>query len=538
MKKIDIFDSTLRDGAQGEGISFSVDDKLKILQRLDDFGVSFAEAGNPGSNPKDLDFFRRARSLKLNNTKLVAFGSTRRKDVSVENDDNVKAILDADTEYAAVFGKSWRLHTETILNVSPDENLSMIRDTLSFLKQNGRKVIFDAEHFFDGYKDSPEFALSVLNTAERAGAELIVLCDTNGGCFPDEIGRITEEAVKASGVPIGIHCHNDIGCAVACSVAAVKAGAVHVQGTFIGIGERCGNANLSTIIPDLQLKLGYECVPKESADKLTETARYIAEIANVKLSGSMPYVGRNAFGHKGGMHADGVAKTTKSFEHIPPEFVGNSRSFLLSEVSGKSTVLSKLKSFDSKLDKSSPETSRILARLKELESVGYQFEAAGASFELLVLKELGRFLPFFKIEHFHVISTQSYDVNEINKANAMVKIKVGSRFEITADEGDGPVNAIDRALRKALEVFYPQLRKTHLVDYKVRVIAAGDSTAAITRVLIESTDGEKVWTTVGASKDIIDASLKALLDSIEYFLHIKAEEARKPTSGKTGERKR
>ncbi len=538
MQKIDIFDSTLRDGAQGEGISFSVDDKLKILQRLDDFGVSFVEAGNPGSNPKDLDFFKRARSLKLNNTKLVAFGSTRRKDVSVENDDNVKAILDADTEYTAVFGKSWQLHTETILNVSPNENLSMIRDTLSFLKQNGRKVIFDAEHFFDGYKYSPEFALSVLKTAESAGADLIVLCDTNGGCFPDEIGRITEEAVKASCVSIGIHCHNDIGCAVACSIAAIKAGAVHVQGTFIGIGERCGNANLSTLIPNLQLKLGYNCVPDGSADKLTETARYIAEIANVKLSGSMPYVGRNAFGHKGGMHADGVAKTPKSFEHIPPECVGNSRSFLLSEVSGKSTVLSKLKSFDSKLDKSSPETSRILARLKELESAGYQFEAAGASFELLVLKELGRFLPFFKIEHFHVISTQSYDVNEINKANAIVKIKVGSRYEITADEGDGPVNAIDRALRKALEVFYPQLRKTHLVDYKVRVIAAGDSTAAITRVLIESTDGEKVWTTVGASKDIIDASLKALLDSIEYFLHIKAEEARKPTSGKTGERKR
>ncbi len=536
MKKVEIFDSTLRDGAQGEGISFSVDDKLKILQRLDDFGVAFAEAGNPGSNPKDLEFFKKAKTLELKNTKLVAFGSTRRKDVSAETDDNVKAILDADTEYAAVFGKSWRLHTEVILNVTPEENLSMIRDTVSCLKKNGRKVIFDAEHFFDGFKDSPRFALSVLKTAEEAGAELLVLCDTNGGAFPDEIARITEEAVKASNIPIGIHCHNDIGCAVACAVAAVKAGAVQVQGTFIGIGERCGNTNLSTLIPDLQLKLGYDCVPSESVEKLTETARYIAEIANVKLAGSMPYVGRNAFGHKGGMHADGVAKEPKSFEHIPPETVGNSRNFILSEVSGKSAVLSKLKNFDRKLDKSSPETVRILKKLKELESMGYQFEAAGASFELLILKELGRFQPFFQIEHFHVISTQSYDTKEINKANAMVKIKVGNRFEITADEGDGPVNAIDRALRKALEVFYPRLRKAHLVDYKVRVIAAGDSTAAITRVLIESTDGEKVWTTVGASKDIIDASLKALLDSIEYFLHVKAEEARKPTSKKTSER--
>ncbi len=536
MRKIDIFDSTLRDGAQGEGISFSVDDKLKILQRLDDFGVAFAEAGNPGSNPKDLEFFKRAKTLKLKNTKLVSFGSTRRKGVSVENDDSITAILNTDTEYAAVFGKSWRLHTETILSVSPEENLLMISDTVSYLKQKGRKVIFDAEHFFDGYKDNPEFALTVLKTAEEAGAELIVLCDTNGGCFPDEIGSITEEAVKAAKIPIGVHCHNDTGCAVACSIAAVKSGAVHVQGTFIGIGERCGNTNLSALIPDLQLKLGYGCIPSESMEKLTETARYIAEIANVKLAGSMPYVGRNAFGHKGGMHADGVAKEPKSFEHIFPETVGNSRNFLLSEVSGKSTILSKLKSFDKKLDKSSRETVRILEKLKELESLGYQFEAAGASFELLVLKELGRFQPFFHIEHFHVISTQSYGTKEINKANAMVKIKVGNRFEITADEGDGPVNAIDKALRKALEVFYPQLRKAHLVDYKVRVIAAGDSTAAITRVLIESTDGEKVWTTVGASKDIIDASLKALLDSIEYFLHIKAEEARKPTARKTSER--
>lgn len=526
MKKIEIFDSTLRDGAQGEGISFSADDKLKILQKLDTFGITFTEAGNPGSNPKDLEFFRRAKGLKLKNTKLVAFGSTRRKNADVKDDENVNALLTADTEYAAIFGKCWMLHVETILNTTAEENFAMIFDTVSYLTGKGKKVFFDAEHFFDGYKDNPEFALEALRTAERAGACGLVLCDTNGGCFPDEIGEITAKAVAAVNIPVGIHCHNDSGCAVACSLAAVKAGAVQIQGTFIGIGERCGNTNLSTVIPDLQLKMGYECVPEGSMNELTETACYIAEIANTKLAGSMPYVGRNAFGHKGGMHADGVAKNPKTFEHIPPESVGNSRNFLLSEVSGRSTVLSKLKSFDSKLDKSSPETMRIMDKLKALENSGYQFEAAAASFELLVLKELGRFQPFFQIDHFHVISTQSYSVEGCEKANAMVKIKVGSKFEITADEGDGPVNAIDRALRKALEVFYPQLKRTHLVDYKVRVIAAGDSTAASTRVLIESTDGEKVWTTVGASKDIIDASLKALLDSIEYFLYLKSEEAR------------
>ena len=526
MEKIEIFDSTLRDGAQGEGISFSADDKLKILKSLDSFGVDYAEAGNPGSNPKDLEFFRRAKDIKLKNTKLVAFGSTRRKSVKPEEDDNLNALLTADTEYIAIFGKSWRLHTEVILAVTPEENLEMISDTVSYLTANGKKVIFDAEHFFDGLKDSPDFALSTLRAAEKAGAAAVVLCDTNGGSFPEEIGEITGEAVKAVNIPVGIHCHNDSGCAVACTLAAVKAGARQVQGTFIGIGERCGNTNLSTVIPNLQLKMGYDCVPEESMAALTETACYIAEIANIKLAGSMPYVGRNAFGHKGGMHADGVAKNPKTFEHIPPETVGNERSFLLSEVSGRSTVLSKLSNFDGSLDKNSPETKRIMEKLKRLESVGYQFEAAGASFELLVLKELGRFQPFFRIEHFHVVSNQNYAIEGLEKANAMVKIKVGDRFEITADEGDGPVNAIDKALRKALEVFYPQLKKTHLIDYKVRVIAAGDSTAAVTRVLIESTDGERVWTTVGASKDIIDASLIALLDSIEYYLYHKAEEAR------------
>ncbi len=519
--KAEIFDSTLRDGAQGEGISFSADDKVKILQKLDAFGISFVEAGNPGSNPKDIEFFQKAAKLKLKNAKIVAFGSTRRKNVKAEEDENLAALAGAGTDYVAVFGKSWLLHVNIILGVTPEENLAMISDTISFLRARGKKVFFDAEHYFDGFKDNPEYALKVLQTAEKAGACALVLCDTNGGCFPDEIAEITAKSKAAVKAKIGIHCHNDNGCAVAGTLAAVKAGASHVQGTFIGIGERCGNTNLSTVIPDLQLKLGYECVPKNSMQSLTETARYIAEVANIKLAGSMPYVGRSAFGHKGGMHADGVAKDPATFEHIPPETVGNERSFLLSEVSGRSTILSKLENFDKSLDKNSPETLRIMERLKKLESKGYQFEAAGASFELMVLKELGRFKPFFTIEHFHVISTQNYAIEGREKANAMVKVKVGDKYEITADEGDGPVNAIDRALRKALEVFYPKLKKMHLEDYKVRVIAAGDSTAARTRVLIESTDGKDVWTTVGASKDIIDASLMALLDSIEYFLYHK-----------------
>lgn len=526
MKKIEIFDSTLRDGAQGEGISFSADDKLKILQRLDEFGVTYVEAGNPGSNPKDLEFFRRARNMELKNTKLVAFGSTRRKNITAEEDANLNALLSAETEYVTVFGKSWLLHVDVILDTDPEENLAMIRDTIEYLTSKGRKVIFDAEHFFDGYKDNGEYAVKTLKTAEEAGAVAAALCDTNGGCFPEEITEIVKAAVDSVKIPVGIHCHNDCGCAVANTLAAVEAGASQIQGTFIGIGERCGNTNLSTVIPNLQLKLGIECVSGESMSRLTETACYIAEIANIKLAGSMPYVGRSAFGHKGGMHADGVAKCPKTFEHIPPESVGNERNFLLSEVSGRSTVLNKLSEFDKSLGKNSPETKRIMEKLKKLEGAGYQFEAAGASFELLVLKELGRFQPFFRIEHFHVISTQNYAIDGLEKANAMVKVKVGDRSEITADEGDGPVNAIDRALRKALELFYPQLKRTHLIDYKVRVIAAGESTAALTRVLIESTDGESVWTTVGASKDVIGASLMALLDAIEYYLYHKEEEKR------------
>lgn len=518
MPRIEIFDSTLRDGAQGEGISFSVDDKLKILKKLDEFGVDFVEAGNPASNPKDLEFFKKASGLGLSSAKLVAFGSTRRKNTSCEEDEGLAALIGANTRYVSVFGKSWKLHVEDILAVTPEENLAMIGDTISFLAKKGKRVIFDAEHFFDGWKDDCNYALSVVKTAQNAGAEIISLCDTNGGTFPDEIAKIVKDVKKQLKIRLAIHTHNDMDCAVAGAISAVKAGCEQVQGTFIGIGERCGNANLSAIIPTLQLKMGYDVVSDENLKMLTETARYIAEVANIKLARSMAYVGASAFAHKGGMHADGVAKNPKTYEHVEPETVGNERNFLLSEVAGRSAILSRLQRFDKTLDKNSPVTERVLARLKELEAQGMKFEAAVASFEILILKETGRFKPHFEIEHFHVISSHEFG-NGNEKANALIKVKVGKEFEITADEGDGPVNAIDKALRKALEVFYPALKKMHLVDFKVRVISASESTAANTRVLIESTDGEHSWTTVGASQDIISASMMALVDSLEYMLY-------------------
>ncbi len=520
MKKTEIFDSTLRDGAQGEGISFSVSDKLKIAESLDRFGVDYIEAGNPFSNPKDAEFFRQAEKMHFDNAKLVAFGSTIRKNTEPEDDESVAALLSAGTKHIVVFGKAWDLHVDCILGTTLEENLKMISSTICYLRSKGRTVFFDAEHFFDGYKANPAYALEVIKIAEKAGAEVIVLCDTNGGSFPDEISRSVKEARKAVRTTLGIHCHNDTGCADANTIAAVKAGVSHIQGTFTGMGERCGNAALSTVIPDLQLKLGYNIVSPEKLRTLTKTARFINEVANIRLPRNLPYIGNSAFAHKGGMHADGVAKNSKTFEHIDPSLVGNKRNFLLSEVSGRSAVLSKLHAFDDTLTKSSCETKQITEKMKELENDGFQFEAAAASFELLVRKELGKFTQHFEIDHYRIISSMdSLDGQAFTeKANAIVKVRVGDKYEITADEGEGPVNAMDKALRKALEVFYPELKKMHLVDFKVRVVASSDSTAAVTRVLIESTDGENTWTTVGASRDIINASVIALKDSIEYML--------------------
>ena len=515
-KRIEIFDSTLRDGAQGGNINFSAQDKFNIMQLLDDFGVDYIEAGNPASNPKDMEFFQMAADYSLKNAKLVAFGSTRRKGMTAPEDANVQALARANAPIAAIFGKSWDLHVTEILRTTEEENLNMIMETIAYIVSLGKEVFFDAEHFFDGYKANPAYAVKVIQAAEKAGASRIVLCDTNGGCLPDEVFAITQKAVEAVAVPVGIHCHNDTDCAVASSLVAVKAGALQIQGTFIGIGERCGNANLSAIIPGLALKMGLECGGSGSLAELTRTARAIAEIANIPLADGKPYVGKSAFAHKGGMHVDGVRKNPVSFEHLPPETVGNQRNFLLSEVSGRTVILSKLSRFAPELTKDSPETIEIIDLLKEKEYKGFQYEAAEASFELLVKKHLGSLEDFFQIEYFKIIGEKSGETQ--NPSSAIVKVKVGDRTEIAAGEGDGPVNAIDKALRSALKIFYPILDSVHLIDYKVRVMDSAAATAAVVRVLIESTDGEAVWTTVGASADIINASVTALVDSIEYKL--------------------
>lgn len=518
-----MYDSTLRDGAQAQGISFSVEDKLKIVERLDKLGISYIEAGNPGSNPKDLEFFERVGKIKLKHAKIIAFGSTRRVNISVEDDANVKSLLKADTTAIAIFGKSWDFHVTDILKTTLDENLKMIFDTISFFKSKGKEVVFDAEHFFDGYKANPDYAMKSLEAAADAGADSLCLCDTNGGSFPNEIYEITLKVVKEFNVDVGIHCHNDTGMAVANSIMAVQGGAVQVQGTINGFGERSGNANLCTIIPNLQLKAGCDCIPQECISDLTSTARYVSGIANVIHDERAPYVGRFAFAHKAGMHADAVNKNTTAYEHISPETVGNERLFLMSEVAGRSAVLNLINNVDNTITKDSPQTKEILEKLKELEFKGYQYEGAESSFELIIRKVLGKYKPFFELGEFKVV------VNEpsISSANssAMIKIKVDGQNEITADEGDGPVNALDRAVRKALERFYPQIREMKLTDYKVRVLDSTSATAARVRVLIESTDGKEVWTTIGVSTDIIEASWQALVDSIEYKL-IKDKEER------------
>ncbi|WHH57202.1 citramalate synthase [Petroclostridium sp. X23] len=517
MNKVYIYDSTLRDGAQAEGISFSVEDKLKIVERLDKLGVDYIEAGNPGSNPKDLEFFERVKKMKLSNIKLAAFGSTRRVGIKVEDDNNVQSMLQADTPAVAIFGKSWDLHVIDILKTSPEENLHMIRDTVAFFKDNGKEIIYDAEHFFDGYKANSKYAMQTLSAAVEGGAHCLVLCDTNGGCFPLEIYEITKKVCEMfEGVQVGIHCHNDTGMAIANSILAVQAGAVHVQGTFNGFGERCGNANLCTIIPDLQVKLGIECIPADNMSKLTPVARFVSEIANVAHDERAPYVGNAAFAHKGGMHIDGVTKNPKTFEHINPEVVGNERRFLMSEVAGRSSILSKINQVAPELTKDSPETKQIIDRLKALEHEGYQFEGAESSFELVIRKELGKYTPFFELEHFKAIVNEPS--GDTHSSSALIKIVVDGEEEITAAEGDGPVNALDKALRKALERFYPQLKDMHLTDFKVRVLDSKTATAAKVRVLIESTDGERIWSTVGVSTDIIEASWKALVDSLVYKL--------------------
>jgi 2-isopropylmalate synthase len=517
MSQVVAYDSTLRDGAQAQGVSFTVEDKLKIVQRLDALGIGYIEAGNPGSNPKDLVFFERVCALKLKHAKIIAFGATRKPNISAAADNNLQSLLLAKTDAVAIFGKSWDYQVTDILRTTLDENLAMIGDSVAFLKSKGKEVVFDAEHFFDGYKANADYAMKTLQAATDAGSSVLCLCDTNGGTFPDEVFTITQKVVASFKVQVGIHCHNDCEMAVANSVAAVKAGAVQVQGTMNGIGERCGNANLCSIIPNVQLKLGLSCIPKENMANLASSARFVSEVANMMFNDKAAYVGNDAFSHKGGMHIDAVSKNPISYEHINPALVGNSRHILVSEVAGRSALLAKINAVDATLTKDSIETKRILEHLKSLENDGYQFESAESSFDLLIHKLLGKFEPFFTLNDYKV-SVQEYAENRSNNAVANVNITVNNQTEAVKAEGDGPVNALDKAIRKALERFYPQITEVKLVDYKVRVLDSDKATAAKVRVLIESADQNSSWTTIGVSTDIIDASWRALCDAIEYKL--------------------
>lgn len=526
-KTMEIFDSTLRDGAQSEGISFSVTDKIKIVEALDAFGIPFIEAGNPGSNPKDLEFFEAIQGMTLKHSNIVAFGATRRKNILVEEDANVQSLLKAGTEHVAIFGKSWDFHVTDIIHATLEENLNMIEDTLRFFTEKGKAVAYDAEHFFDGYKANPDYAMKTLGAAVRGGAKRLVLCDTNGGCLPSEVFTITEKVVATfPDTIIGMHTHNDGGMAVANAIMGVEAGARHVQGTLVGFGERCGNANLSTIIANLELKMATPCVPEGELENLTALAKQVSEIANIIHDDQMPYVGKKAFTHKGGMHIDGVTKNSKSFEHISPEAVGNERHFLMSEVAGRSSILKKIQKVAPQITKTSPETAQIMARLKELEHEGYQFEGAESTFELVIRKQLGKYKPFFELENFKTMGERP-DADSLFSSFAMVKVNVEGEAKMVAAEGDGPVNALDKALRQALENFYPELKKVHLTDYKVRVLDGKEASAAKVRVLITSTDGIRDWTTVGVSTDIVEASLTALIDSIEIKLLKDIEEKMK-----------
>ncbi len=523
MKKIQIFDSTLRDGAQGEGISYSVTDKLAIVRALDDFQVDYIEAGNPTSNPKDIAFFEQLQGVKLHHARLCAFGSTARKGVKPEEDQGLLSLLNTEAQAVSIFGKSWDLHVEKVIKATLEENLDLVYSTIQFLKKEGREVIFDAEHYFDGAIHNQDYAIKVLGAAHDAGADCLCLCDTNGGTLPhlitSHVNLVRERFPTAK---IGIHCHNDTGCAVASSIAAVLSGATQVQGTFVGTGERCGNADLSIIIPNLQLKMGYDCVGSDLSG-LFSKVRHICELSNIGVYPSKPYVGDSAFAHKGGMHIDGVNKVSSSFEHIAPETVGNSRRFLMSEVSGRTTVMKKLERVAPDLKRDSREVAFILEKIKELENQGYQYEAADASFEMMALKTLRRFNAHFTPVIYRTSGEYPPPDGE-RSASAILSIQVGEQEETTAAMGNGPVNALDIALRKALSVFYPGLSEVRLIDYKVRVLFGGEATASKVRVLIESTDGETAWNTVGVGTDVVAASWEALCDSLEYVLHRKEEQ--------------
>jgi 2-isopropylmalate synthase len=513
-ERIEIYDTTLRDGAQGEGVNFSVEDKCRIAEHLDALGVDFIEGGWPGSNPRDVEFFERARALRLGHARLAAFGATRRKGFSCETDPSIQALLRAGTPVVTVFGKSWGLHVTEALRLNYEENLEIISDTVRYLAARVACLIYDAEHFFDGYRADPAYALSTLRAAAEGGPARIVLCDTNGGSLPEWVEAVTREVAASVGVPLGVHCHNDGELAVANTLAAVSAGALHVQGTINGYGERCGNANLCSVIPNLELKLGRETnVGRARLSRLRETARTVSELANLALAPSAPFVGASAFAHKGGVHVSAVEREPRTYEHIEPEWVGNRRRVLVSDLSGRANLLAKARELGLEL----PEEGRVLEELKRLEHGGYEFEAAEASFELLVRRMEGSHRPYFELLGFRVIDEHRGALMPMSEAT--IKVKVGERVEHTAASGTGPVNALDHALRRALEKFYPSLAEVRLVDYKVRVLTGNLSgTASLVRVLITSGDGRTQWGTVGVSSNIVEASWRALVDSVEYKL--------------------
>lgn len=519
MKKVkpdvEIYDTTLRDGSQGEGINFSATDKIRIAEKLDGFGVHYIEGGWPGSNPKDMEFFKQAARRKWKSARIAAFSMTRRKGVAVESDELMRMLLDAQTPVVTIVGKTWLLHVTEVLRARPDENLAMIGDTIRFLKDHGKTVIYDAEHSFDGYKDQPEYALATWQAAEKAGADCIALCDTNGGCLPTDVARITAFAKSKLNTRIGIHTHDDIGVGVANALAGIDAGATHVQGTINGYGERTGNCSLISVIPLVHFKLGKRGVPAESLPKLKELSEFVDEIANLRHDPRRPWVGETAFAHKGGMHVHAIDRVARSYEHIAPESIGNHRRVLVSDMSGRTNVVLKANELGFKLTNDTPELKAITAQVKELEGLGYEYEAAEGSLALLIQRLLEhRPLPF-QVTSYHV-SMRREAGSSI--CQAVVKVQVGDETEHTVADGDGPVNALDAALRMALVRFFPKLKKIKLIDYKVRILDSGTGTAAKTRVLIQSTDGKVEWGTVGVHDNIIEASLQALVDSMEYAL--------------------
>jgi 2-isopropylmalate synthase len=514
MAHIQVYDTTLRDGSQGEGVNFSLQDKLMLTRRFDEVGIDFIEGGYPLSNPKDFEYFQEAKKLSLRRAKVTAFGMTRRKGVKPEQDTCLKALLDAEAPIVTIVGKTWDLHVREVLGTTLEENLKMIADSVAYCKAAGREVFYDAEHFFDGYRHNPDYALQTLRAAQEAGASIVILCDTNGGSLPDAVAAAVEQVRRALTVELGIHCHNDCDVATANTLAAVAKGATQVQGTINGIGERCGNADLVPVLANLRLKQGHAVGGFGDLHRLTELSRYVYEIANLNLRNGQSFVGGSAFAHKGGMHTHAVAKVSTSYEHIDPAAVGNERRFLVGELSGQSTILAKTTKYAITHDRAL--MSKILNQVQDLENEGYEFEAAEASFDVLVKKTLGLYQPKFERLAYRVNIETQRDGTPITEAT--VKVKIGDRVLHTVSEGDGPVNALDGALRKALQTCYPRLSEMQLVDYKVRVVNSRAGTAARVRVVIESRDGDAVWGTVGVSENIIEASWLALVDSIEYKL--------------------